>query len=158
MEFLGGIDGMNFKPISGYDNYLKGGHAFDLNNNSEFENILNQQTQAIHNAARIEGSIEVNSIQADMMTQSIENSTSANLSPAESLAKSFSSSLSGGINSVNASAEAANKAQEAMAMGEDISVHDVMIAAEKASLNMQMAMQLRNKLISAYTEINSIRV
>ncbi len=45
-----------------------------------------------------------------------------------------------------------------MAMGEDVSVHDVMIASEKASLSMGMALQLRNKILSAYTEINNVRV
>ena len=54
--------------------------------------------------------------------------------------------------------DAADKAQEALAMGEDISVHDVMIAAEKASLSLQMALQLRNKLLTAYQEINNVRV
>jgi flagellar hook-basal body complex protein FliE len=34
--------------------------------------------------------------------------------------------------------------------------YDAMIAAEKAQLSMQMAIQVRNRIISAYTEINSM--
>ena len=33
-----------------------------------------------------------------------------------------------------------------------------MIAAEKASLNMQMAVQVRNRLVSAYTDITQMAI
>lgn len=46
--------------------------------------------------------------------------------------------------------------QEAFARGEDVSVHDMMIASEKATLSLQMAMQIRNKMISAYTDIKNM--
>ena len=46
--------------------------------------------------------------------------------------------------------------QEDIAMGGPTSIHDAMIATEKASLSMQMAIQVRNRLISAYTDITSM--
>ena len=45
-----------------------------------------------------------------------------------------------------------------IAMGGSTSIHDAMIAAEKASLSMQMAIQVRNRLISAYTDITSMAI
>ena len=48
--------------------------------------------------------------------------------------------------------------EEDIAMGGPTSIHDAMIAAEKASLSMQMAIQVRNRILSAYTEISSMGV
>ena len=45
-----------------------------------------------------------------------------------------------------------------IAMGGSTSIHDAMIAAEKASLNMQMAVQVRNRLVSAYTDITQMAI
>ena len=52
----------------------------------------------------------------------------------------------------------ADKMQEDIAMGGSTSIHDAMIAAEKASLNMQMAVQVRNRLVSAYTDITQMAI
>ena len=47
---------------------------------------------------------------------------------------------------------------ETFASGGDISVHDVMISAQKSSLSMQMAIQLRNRVLNAYNELKSISI
>ncbi len=70
----------------------------------------------------------------------------------------FSKAVNGGLSMVNNNVLAADRAQEAFAAGENVSVHDVMIATEKSALSMQLATQLRNKLMSAYTELNQVRV
>ena len=66
--------------------------------------------------------------------------------------------FSDGLNSVNNDALNAERAEELLASGGDISAHEVMIAAEKSNLSLQMAVQIRNKLINAYTEINGMQV
>ena len=43
-------------------------------------------------------------------------------------------------------------------MGGPTSIHDAMIAAEKATLSMQMAVQVRNRLVTAYTDITSMAI
>ena len=48
--------------------------------------------------------------------------------------------------------------QEDIAMGGPTSIHDAMIAAEKATLSMEMAIQVRNRIISAYTDITNMGI
>lgn len=157
MDFIGGIQGMNFTPISNYNNVLKNSMSFDVDKNMDFENVLSKQTEALQNPAKIQGGVQINSNFDDILAQNSVQATSEGQNTGDFL-NSFSNSVSGGLKSTNNSLEAANKAQETFATGGDISVHDVMIASEKASLSLEMAMQLRNKLISAYSEINNVRV
>ena len=62
------------------------------------------------------------------------------------------------LNAVNMAKLEANRLQEDIAMGGSTNIHDAMIAAEKASLSMQMAIQVRNRILSAYTEITSMGI
>lgn len=66
------------------------------------------------------------------------------------------SGLGGGLDAVNRAKLEADRMQEDLAMGGSTSIHDAMIAAEKAQLSMQMAIQIRNRILTAYTEINSM--
>lgn len=159
MEFLGNVEGMKFTPVTNYNSYLKNNKSFEMDPSGDFENILNQQTAALQNSQTIQGGVSASNLE-DMMTQSNIRATQVaeNSESAGTLMNSFSKSINGGLSSVNDSINAANKAQEALAMGENISAHDVMIATEKASLSLDMALQLRNKLVNAYNEINQVRV
>ena len=67
-------------------------------------------------------------------------------------------SFAAGLNSVNSLKLEAERMQEDIAMGGPTSVHDAMIAAEKAALGMQMAVQVRNRIISAYTDITNMAI
>lgn len=156
MDFIGGIAGMNFTPVTNYNKVLKNNMSFDVNSSMDFENILNNQTMQLQNTSAIQGGVEMNNFDDLVAQQSVKSVDSD--SPTSNFMNSFSQSLNGGLNSVNDSIKSANAAQESLATGGDVSVHDVMIAAEKASLNLQMTMQLRNKLLSAYNEINNVRV
>ena len=40
--------------------------------------------------------------------------------------------------------------------GEDVSMHDVMIAMNEAQMSMQMLLEVRNKVVEAYQEINRL--
>lgn len=155
MNYIGAIEGMNISPISEYNNLLKGSASFDVDSDLDFENVLNKQTQAISQKPQhVKGGFEINMNLDDLSPQT----NAVDKLSAQNFMNSIGKSFGGGISAVDQKAHAAEKAQEALAMGEDISVHDVMIAAEKASLSMQMALQLRNKLVTAYTEINNVRV
>ena len=78
---------------------------------------------------------------------------SANIDSADKLYKSFSAALNDGIQNVNNLQRAANDATEYFAAGGNIDIHSVLIASQKAHMGLEMATQLRNKVISAYKEI-----
>lgn len=42
--------------------------------------------------------------------------------------------------------------------GEDIDLYEVMVSAKEASMTLQMAVEIRNKLVEAYSEINKMQV
>ncbi|MEW8955113.1 flagellar hook-basal body complex protein FliE [Clostridium sp.] len=62
------------------------------------------------------------------------------------------------LHKVNESQIASDEITEKFIKGEDVEIHDVMIAAEEAKLSLQMAVQVRNKLVEAYQEINRIQL
>ena len=65
-------------------------------------------------------------------------------------------SFGNALNAVNSTKLHSERLEEDLAMGGSTSIHDAMIAAEKASLSMQMAIQVRNRILNAYTEINNM--
>ncbi len=156
MNFIGPIEGMNFSPIAEYNNYLKGSASFEVNSDLSFETILDRQKDSIRQKNIAEKG--VNTVGNDFENILSNSKNKISQDSAANFLNSFGSAIGGGLKATNQNTVAFERAQEAMAMGENISVHDVMIASEKATLSMQMAMQLRNKIITAYNEINNVRV
>ena len=72
--------------------------------------------------------------------------------------ESFGGMLKSQMNSINTLQNDANAARETYAVGGDIPLHTVMIAGEKADLSLQLAMQVRNKLVAAYQEISHMTI
>jgi flagellar hook-basal body complex protein FliE len=52
----------------------------------------------------------------------------------------------------------ADSSSLALAKGDPIDIHEVMLANEQASLGFSMALQVRNKLVDAYTEVMRMSV
>ncbi|MDN5293726.1 MAG: flagellar hook-basal body complex protein FliE [Eubacteriales bacterium] len=52
----------------------------------------------------------------------------------------------------------AEEMAQKLATGEIEDIHQVMIAAEKASLSLQLAVQARNKIVDAYQEIMRMQI
>ena len=65
-------------------------------------------------------------------------------------------SFGNALNAVNNAKLYSEHLEEDLAMGGPTSIHEAMIAAEKAELSMQMAVQIRNRILTVYTEINSM--
>jgi flagellar hook-basal body complex protein FliE len=57
------------------------------------------------------------------------------------------------INGVNDLQHEAGAAQEALMAGEPVELHEVMIKAEQSGVAMDLLLEIRNKLISAYSEV-----
>ena len=71
---------------------------------------------------------------------------------------SFKDFLLDSLKEVNSMQLDANKAVEALATGQDVNPGEVMTAVQKADLAFRMMMQIRNKLVSAYQDVQNIRV
>lgn len=62
------------------------------------------------------------------------------------------------LDDVNGALQQANALQQQFISGAaDVSLSDVMLASQKASLSFQAALQVRNKLVSAYQDIMNIQ-
>ena len=125
-----------FNPIQNYNNFLKGNASLQVNNDfqNDFERLL----------------------QNEMNAEKTQNQKLNNVSPVNGLMNSIENAFSNGLNDINEKKMQLNAMQEAFARGEDVSIHDMMIASEKSMLSMQMAMQIRNKMISAYTDLKNM--
>ncbi len=69
------------------------------------------------------------------------------------LTPSFGETLSHALTQVNDLQLRSGEMTRAFAAGQTSDVHSVMIAAEQATIAVQMATQVRNKCVDAYTEI-----
>lgn len=70
----------------------------------------------------------------------------------------FSQLLKGAIEEVNRIQHEAGRLEDAVARGENINIHQAIIAGEKAGLSFQLMMKVRNKLLEAYQEIARMQV
>jgi flagellar hook-basal body complex protein FliE len=71
----------------------------------------------------------------------------------------FSQVLKSSLDSVASMQNSAEKLQQKFTMGDDsVNLSDVMISMQKASLSFQATMQVRNKLVTAYTDVMNMQV
>jgi flagellar hook-basal body complex protein FliE len=71
----------------------------------------------------------------------------------------FADALKASLDQVNQVQMTAKKLGESFAMGDDsVSLSDIMIASQKASISFQATVQVRNKLVSAYHDIMNMQV
>lgn len=71
----------------------------------------------------------------------------------------FSDALQKSLDAVAASQNQAEALGKKFQMGDDsVSLSDVMISMQKASINFQATVQVRNKLVSAYHDIMNMQV
>lgn len=78
--------------------------------------------------------------------------------PGSAPTKSFGKMLSDAIAEVNQAQVHAGDMTARLAAGEPLDVHQVMIASQEASVALSLALQVRNKLVDAYTEIMHVNV
>jgi flagellar hook-basal body complex protein FliE len=73
-------------------------------------------------------------------------------------AGSFVGMLSSGVQAVNNAQLDANAQVHALLTGEDVTQAEVLSSVQKADMAFRLLIQVRNKLMSAFEELNSIRV
>ena len=72
--------------------------------------------------------------------------------------QSFASVLKESIEKVNESQVASDTLTTKLANGEDVELHDVMIASQKASITLSAALEVRNKVVEAYQEVMRMNI
>lgn len=71
---------------------------------------------------------------------------------------SFSEVISDAINKVNDKQISADNSIESLIKGDDITMHEVMLSMQESQLSMQLLIEVRNKMVEAYQEINKIQL
>lgn len=70
----------------------------------------------------------------------------------------FSELLKNELNRVNELQIRADEANKELIAGESEDIHSVLLAAEEARLSLELAVQVRNKIIESYQEINRMQI
>jgi flagellar hook-basal body complex protein FliE len=70
----------------------------------------------------------------------------------------FMHALGDGLNGINADLSQADTLARQLAAGDKIPVHDVMIAFEQAHLKLQMAVEVRNRVVDAYQNLTNMQL
>ena len=71
----------------------------------------------------------------------------------------FAAILKASLDGVNDTQQTAGKLSNAYTLGDDsVNLSDVMIATQKANIAFQTTIQVRNKLVAAYTDIMNMQV
>lgn len=94
--------------------------------------------------------MEIESIKAAGLTESLIPSESATVKPR---GEGFGEMLNQGINELSQLQNKARNLTEQMAAGENVELHDVMIAAQESDIALRLATQLRSQAMEAYREI-----
>ena len=72
--------------------------------------------------------------------------------------QSFASFLKDSINSVNDAQVQSDALTDKMANGENVDLHTVMIASQKANISLSATLEIRNKVVEAYQEIMRMNI
>ncbi|ANU14819.1 Flagellar hook-basal body complex protein FliE [Planococcus halocryophilus Or1] len=94
---------------------------------------------------------------SQIQTPFIQNQLFNNVKP-ESKVEGFGQVLKDALKEVSAAQNESDKLTNQLITGEVQDVHEVMIASQKASLSLQMTMQVRNKVVEAYQEVMRMQV
>jgi flagellar hook-basal body complex protein FliE len=97
--------------------------------------------------------IGVNSVLPVRMRNSEQQSEGA-----ADLTKSFGQFLNEQISQINNQSNEVDQLNNQFVQGKLSDVHQLMIASEKATLGLQLAVQVRNKVVEAYQEIMRMQV
>ena len=73
-------------------------------------------------------------------------------------AKGFMGSLKEAISHINDAQSGASQAVDALVTGQTTNIHQTMVALQQADVSFQLMMQVRNKLVSAYEEIQRMQI
>lgn len=70
----------------------------------------------------------------------------------------FGALLKSGVTTLTAQTDRASALLSAYAVGETVSPHELVMAMEQAKMSMQLAVEVRNRLVDAYQELTRLQV
>lgn len=94
---------------------------------------------------------------APLQTPFLQNQFLEKMQP-EPQATGFGDVFKNALKEVSAAQNVSDQKTDQLLTGEVKDVHEVMIASQKASLSLQMTMQVRNKVVEAYQEVMRMQV
>lgn len=99
-------------------------------------------------------------LNSNLFTNSIENSSIDNKQVIDDKKSNleFLDVMNNTLDKVNESQVNANNMVEGFIKGEDLAMHDVMLAVQESQMSMQLMLELRNKLYEAYQEVNRVQL
>ena len=101
----------------------------------------------------------INSISLMTPTQSVNELTNNSaLKTSSEVQQTFADALKNAVAKVNDQQIQSDTATEKLINGEDIELHEVMIASQKASVTLNTTLEIRNKVVEAYQEIMRMSV
>ena len=93
-----------------------------------------------------------------MPTMPLLDGAAASQATAGARASGFMNSLQQAISKTNDLQLEASQATEALMTGQTQNIHQTMVALQEADVSFQLMMQIRNKLVTAYEEIQRIQI
>lgn len=100
----------------------------------------------------------VNELAIRALSESASGSQKQSAGGAREASQTFGRLLARAVDDLNTVNNEANEAAAKLAAGQPVELHDVMIAMEQADLSLRMVLQVRNKLVEAYQEIQRMQV
>ena len=97
-------------------------------------------------------------IQSISTNSILNNLNISNTTEQKTNGTSFSNVLSDAIIKVNDSEVNANNKIESLIKGEDVEMHEVMLAMQESVLSLQALIEVRNKTVEAYQEISKLQL
>lgn len=92
-------------------------------------------------------------------TQALQNIGSASSATgANTAVSSFSDLFSQAMDTVSTTQSTAQSESLALLTGDSSNIHNVVLAAEKAEVALQLTLQVRNKVLDAYNEIMRMQI
>jgi flagellar hook-basal body complex protein FliE len=100
----------------------------------------------------------MNPIQSATSRPALTPAQSPDLANAAPNSTSFKDFLMNSMQQVNSAQQTADAAVEKLATGGDVSPAEVLTAVQKADIAFRMMMQIRNKIVQAYEDVQNVRV
>ena len=89
---------------------------------------------------------------------SLKSFTLGNVEEKKEKGLGFGEALKEQLDKVNEKQVQSEETTEAFVKGEDVEIHEVMMSSKEAYLSMQMALEVKNKLVKAYQEFNQMQI